>query len=147
MVRLSPPRIYQGFIVLMVAIYLLSPATRILSFPVNLAGIPVFIAGAWLAISARRQFVARQTPVPFSATTNMLHKHGAYRYSRNPMYLGIAIGLLGIALLCASYINFLFPPLFVLVIDRFYVIKEEQALLRQFGDDYQEYRNNVRRWL
>ena len=136
-----------GFIVLMVAIYLLLPATRVLSFPVNLAGIPVFIAGAWLAISARRQFVARQTPVPFSTTTNMLHKNGPYRYSRNPMYLGIAIGLLGVALLCDSYINFLFPLLFVVVIDRFFVTREEQALLHQFGDEYREYQGSVRRWL
>jgi protein-S-isoprenylcysteine O-methyltransferase Ste14 len=147
MTRWSPPRIYQSFIVLIIAIYLLLPATRVVSFPGNLAGIPVFAAGAWLAISARRQFVARQTPVPLSTTTNTLHQDGAYRFSRNPMYLGIAIGLLGAALLLASFINFLFPLLFMVVIDRFYITREEQALLEQFGDNYQKYRNRVRRWL
>ena len=145
--RLSPPRIYQGFMVLMVVVYLLLPATRVLSFPVNLLGIPVFVGGAWLAMAARRQFTANQTSVPFSDTTNFLHTGGAFRFTRNPMYLGITIGLLGVAIVFSSYFNFVLPLLFVIVIDRFYVPREEQALLKQFGDQYLEFKKNVRRWI
>jgi len=147
MIRLNPPRIYQGFIALMIVLYLLMPATRILPFPINLLGIPVFIAGAWLAMVARRQFVANQTPVPFSDSTNILHTGGMYRFTRNPMYLGITIGLLGVALLFSSYLNFIFPLLFLIWMDRAFVAREEQALLQQFGEQYLEFKKNVRRWI
>jgi protein-S-isoprenylcysteine O-methyltransferase Ste14 len=147
MIRLSPPRIYQGFILLMVVIYLLMPATRVILFPVNLLGIPVFVVGAWLAVAARKQFVAHQTPVPFSDNTNFLHTDGLYRFTRNPMYLGITIGLLGVALIFSSYLNFIFPLLFMIWMDRFYIAREEQVLLSQFGEQYTEFRKRVRRWI
>jgi len=147
MMRLNPPRIYQGFITLMIVIYLLMPATRVIPFPVNLLGIVVFFAGAWLAIAARRQFVKNETPVPFSDTTNLLHTNGIYRFTRNPMYLGITVGLLGVALIFSSYLNFLFPLLFLVWMDRLYIPREEQALQNQFGDQYAEFRKRVRRWI
>ena len=147
MTRLSPPRIYQGFIILMITIYVFMPTTRVLPFPVNMLGIPVFVAGAWLAVAARRQFVANKTPVPFSSTTNFLHTGGVYRFSRNPMYLGIAIGLLGLALIFSSFLNFVIPLLFLILMDRFYVAREEQVLLSQFGEQYDSFRKSVRRWI
>ena len=113
----------------------------------NLIGIPVFASGAWLAVAARRRFVAKQTPVPFSDRTNHLHTGGAFRYTRNPMYLGITIGLSGFALVFSSFFNFLFPLLFLLLMDRFFVPREETALSTQFGNEYLEFKKKVRRWL
>ena len=63
------------------------------------------------------------------------------------MYLGITIGLLGVAIVFSSYFNFVFPLLFVIVMDRFYVAREEQALLNQFGQEYLDFMKNVRRWI
>lgn len=147
MVHLNPPRIYQGFIIVMIAIYLLLPATRTILFPLNLLGVPVFVAGAWLAMAAKKQFVANRSPVPFSNTTNFLHTDGLYRTSRNPMYLGIAIGLLGVAVVFSSYLNFIFPLLFVFWMDRAFITREEQVLLSQFGEQYLEFKKRVRRWI
>ena len=147
MIHLNPPRIYQGFIVVMIAIYLLLPATRILAFPANLLGLPVFATGAWLAIAAKRQFKADQTPVAYCERTNLLHTDRLFRYSRNPMYLGITIGLFGVAILFSSLINFFIPLLFLYVMDRHFIAREEQALLLQFGEEYLEYKRKVRRWL
>ena len=147
MIRVNPPRIYQGSITLMIIIYLLMPGTRVIPFPVNLLGIAVFVAGAWLAIAARRQFVKNQTPVPFSDHTNLLHTDGIYRFTRNPMYLGIAVGLLGVALIFSSYLNFTFPLLFLIWMDRLYIPHEEKALLSQFGDQYVKFKKRVRRWI
>ena len=47
----------------------------------------------------------------------------------------------------SSYFNFVFPLLFVIVMDRYYVPREEQALLNQFGQEYLEFMKKVRRWI
>jgi len=145
--RLSPPKIYQAFIIAMVGVYLLAPQTRWLQFPLNLLGLPVFIGGAWLALAAKRQFQSQDTSLAIDSRPARLHTGGFYRYSRNPMYLGIAIGLLGLALLLSSWLNLAFPLAFVLVMDRFYVRREERLLTECFPQEYREYCKDVRRWV
>lgn len=71
---------------------------------------------------------------------------GVYRWTRNPMYLGMSLAYLGIALLCDSLITLLlFVPLFVYV-TREVIEREEAYLAAKFGDEYGAYRARVRRW-
>ena len=60
---MTTPRIYQAFIVLMVALYFLLPATRMIAFPFNLLGIIVFAYGAYLALLSKKCFLSRGTPM------------------------------------------------------------------------------------
>lgn len=131
----------------MLAIYLLLPGTRILDFPFNLAGLPVFAFGAYIALASKNAFQTRGTPMMPSSTPGSLHTDGWYRFSRNPMYLGVALGLLGFAVLLGSFINLLFPLLFVALVDRYFIPVEEKFLTQAFGADYLNYVNRVRRWL
>jgi len=62
------------------------------------------------------------------------------------MYLGIAIGLLGLAILMSSFINFVFPVNFLIIMDVAYVRLEEKILEVELGDEYLDYKNRVRRW-
>ncbi|MEZ5491720.1 MAG: isoprenylcysteine carboxylmethyltransferase family protein [Gammaproteobacteria bacterium] len=144
---LNPPRLYQGCILAMVVIYVLLPSTRLVFFPANLLGLPVFLGGAWLAVVAKRQFQKSRTPLSVNATSETLHTSGVYRLSRNPMYLGITIGLSGLALLLSAWPNLLFPVLFILVMDRFFVQQEEKSLQEHFGQSYRDYQRQVRRWI
>ena len=72
---------------------------------------------------------------------------GVYRSTRNPMYLGIAIALVGWAVYLAAAWVFLGPILFALIITRIQIVPEERALLAKFGPAFTEYRSKVRRWL
>jgi protein-S-isoprenylcysteine O-methyltransferase Ste14 len=72
---------------------------------------------------------------------------GPYRYSRNPMYLGLLVILLAWTLYLAAPWSLLGPIAFVLFITRFQIIPEERALLAKFGTDYQRFCEAVRRWV
>ena len=146
-VRIKPPHLYQAFMLCMLAIYFLLPGTRLIDFPFNLVGLPVFAFGAYMALAAKKSFLASGTPMMPSANPGRLHTDGWYRHTRNPMYLGVAIGLLGFAVLFSSYVNFLFPLLFVSLVDRWFIRAEEKFLAGVFGTQYQHYASRVRRWI
>lgn len=88
-----------------------------------------------------------RTPVDPRKATTAIVRTGAFRFSRNPLYVALTLLYLGIAALCNSlWIGLLVVP--VLVIVRFGVIgREERYLERKFGDAYRRYRAEVRRWL
>jgi len=144
---LNPPIIYQSFILAMVVICISLPATRVIPIPANFAGVVLFLIGGYLASSAKKQFQEKNIPIkPYDRPT-VLDTDGAFRYTRNPMYLGIAIGLTGLAVLMRSYINFAFPIMFLIVMDVAFVRREEDILEHQLGAEYLAYKTRVRRWL
>lgn len=145
--KINPPVIYQSFIILMIAIFFFFPETRVIRFPYNLAGAAIFLIGAYMAMSEKKSFQKANTPMPPLSKPNLLHTTGAFRYTRNPMYLGITIGLLGLAFLMSSFVNFVFPFLFLIIMDIVYIRREEKILEEQFGDQYLDYKSRVRRWI
>jgi len=144
---INPPILYKTFMVMMVAIYFLLPSSRVIPLPYNLLGLPLFLFGAHVALRAKREFRAAGTPMSPAAVPNTLHRDGYFRRSRNPMYLGITVGLLGFAILWSALWNFVFPPLFAVVVDLFYIRREEKTLSKTFGASYEDYRAQVRRWI
>ena len=106
------------------------------------AGLAVGIAGV---VSFRR---ARTTINPTKPTaTSALVSTGVYRFTRNPMYLGLALYLLGWAVFLSNALAVLFVPLFVSYINRFQINPEERALRALFSGEYTAYMQRVRRWL
>ncbi|MBD9369535.1 isoprenylcysteine carboxylmethyltransferase family protein [Xanthomonas sp. XNM01] len=73
--------------------------------------------------------------------------HGLHRWSRNPMYLGHALILVGIALLLRNAVALTAVPLYVACVTRFQIVPEERALRARFGRRYVDYAARVRRWL
>lgn len=145
--NITPPRLYQMFIVFMAAIFFLLPQTRVIPFPYNLIGIIVFVGGAYLGIYVKKMFKRTVTPISPGAKPTKLHTDGVYRYTRNPMYLGIGIGLFGIAIVTETWIGFIFPVLFLMIMNYKYVKIEERKLEIVFGETYDNYRRIVRRWI
>ena len=72
---------------------------------------------------------------------------GVFRFTRNPMYLGMAILLAAWAIYLANIAALAVLPLFVLYMNRFQIAPEERALEARFGAEYSRYRARVRRWL
>ena len=79
--------------------------------------------------------------------TSALVSDGIYRMTRNPMYLGLLLALLGWAAFLANPLALLLVPAFVLYINRFQIEPEERALSALFGGEYGAYQERVRRWL
>lgn len=72
---------------------------------------------------------------------------GIFSFSRNPMYIALAIILCAIAIILKNYCSFVILPLFIWYITQFQIIPEENVLNKLFPDDYQAYCQKVRRWL
>lgn len=115
------------------------------------AFIALILAGAGLLIDlvSVAAFIRARTTVnplaPEKAKTLIVS--GPNRFSRNPMYLGMLLVLLGWAAWLGSPASLIVAALFVVLIDHMQIIPEERALEEKFGDDYRAYKNQVRRWI
>jgi protein-S-isoprenylcysteine O-methyltransferase Ste14 len=112
-------------------------------------GVLFFVGG--LAVSALGVFQfrrARTTVDPRTpSASSALVRAGIYRYTRNPMYVGFGLVLLGWAISLSNALAFLLLPAYVLYMSRFQIQPEERALGEIFGQEYADYRARVRRWL
>jgi protein-S-isoprenylcysteine O-methyltransferase Ste14 len=105
------------------------------------------VAGLAIAPIAALAFNRAGTPViPFEPPTALL-TGGLYRYTRNPMYLGMVSVLIGFALLSGSLGAGLPIPIFIWVIRKHFILGEERFLEEIFGASYKIYKSKVRRWL
>ncbi|MEM9384279.1 MAG: isoprenylcysteine carboxylmethyltransferase family protein [Pseudomonadota bacterium] len=86
------------------------------------------------------------TPLAPGKTTELVVS-GWYRFSRNPMYLGMLGVLIGWVLWLGQPLGVLTLILFVIWITTFQIVPEEQVLAQKFGERYEAYRSRVRRWL
>jgi len=86
------------------------------------------------------------TVKPFKKSTALITT-GVYKYSRNPMYLGTVLILIGVALLMGSLSPCIIIPGFIFIMDRLFIRAEEGMLNAQFGDAWTAYKAKVRRWL
>ena len=128
-------------------LHLYLPVLALVPSPIDLAGLLPVAAGLGITLWAAGLFRAAGTPVmPFEPSTALV-TGGIYRWTRNPMYLGMAIALLGLAVLLGTLGAFLPLPLFVWQIRRKFILPEEAFLEGLFGGRYLEYKARVRRWL
>ena len=119
-------------------VYMRSPA----------AAIALALAGIALAVSAERNFAAAGTEImPASPANKALVTGGPFRFTRNPMYSGLLLASLGVALYFGTLPFFAVPALLFLLVNFVFVPFEEAKMLRQFGDRYTEYCARVRRWV
>lgn len=116
--------------------------------PKRTAYLPL-LAGLGLLASAAFRFFKQKTSInphhPEQAS-DLVHS-GVYKYTRNPMYLGMASLLSAWAIVLGSRLTLLGLPLFVLYLTRFQIQPEERALQHAFGQAYLDYQARVRRWL
>ncbi|MEO8159904.1 MAG: isoprenylcysteine carboxylmethyltransferase family protein [Arenimonas sp.] len=107
-----------------------------------LAGIALDLSGLLVFRNARTTL----NPLAPGDSTSIVQS-GPYRFSRNPMYLGMALILLGFCAYLASPLSLLAVVVFVAYITRFQIIPEERLLLAKFAEAYAQYARTVRRWI
>jgi len=146
-VKLLPPTVFYALLLVSIASHFAVPIITLIRPPYSFLGVPIIIFGAGLNLWADSLFKKRNTPVkptemPVSFVTN-----GPFRISRHPMYLGMAAILLGVAVVLGSILPLAFPILFLALMERLFIPREEANLERAFGDDYRAYKKRVRRWI
>lgn len=73
--------------------------------------------------------------------------NGVYSISRNPMYVGLLLILVGYGFYLGNVLVFAMLPLFIGYMNRYQIIPEENIMEENFGEEYQKYKSEVRRWL
>ena len=148
-VIIFPPLILAATVALGFALQWLLPlgALATMSLAWRLAsGIPLVFAGVLLAAAGRRMLVRLGTNVSPLQPTTVLATSGVYKWTRNPLYTGGTLVMVGIALVFALdwLIMLIAPSVFIL---HFGVVRrEEQYLERKFGDQYRQYKSQVPRY-
>lgn len=107
------------------------------------------LAGGVFALAGIFAFLKGQTtlnPIKPEATSTIITS-GVYRFSRNPMYVGLLFVLTAWAVWLYNWPAFLCLPAFVLYMNRFQILPEERALQAKFGSEFNVYMRSVRRWL
>ena len=115
--------------------------------PWNQLGWLPIVLGIGMQIAAYQRFRAHLTTIMPGSRSTALVTSGIYRFTRNPMYLGMVLILLGGIIIGGSIGPAIVPPLFIWIIQRRLIELEENALAARFGDKYDKYRSRVRRWI
>ncbi|MFZ3342617.1 MAG: isoprenylcysteine carboxylmethyltransferase family protein [Terriglobales bacterium] len=108
----------------------------------------IAIGGAIYCVTAFWGFalIGGGTPAPI-APTKILVVRGLHRYVRNPMYIGVALAIAGQAWLFHSWHIVIYLCCMLVIVNFFVIFYEEPTLQRQFGDEYEQYRKRVPRWI
>ena len=112
----------------------------ILGAAISICGFAIMMWGWWL-------FQKRNIAICPTAHTGKLIFDGPYRFSRNPMYLGIVMIFLGVAVFMGTPPFFLGAAIYFVILNSVFIPFEEQKLVSAFGSEYLEYKRRVRRWL
>ena len=145
--RIPPPLIAM----LCVLIIFLSKSifpSFVFSYKLQL-GIFVSTIGFLLLIISIKSFIDNKTtinPLNLKKSTYLVTS-GVFRFSRNPMYLGMLLFLLGAAIILNIIGGLIISILFIFYMNFFQIIPEEKALQNLFGKNYRNYRKTVRRWI
>lgn len=145
-----PPPVYVVVIALLM--WLVSRVSPGLAMPwAWRAGIALVLLVAALGISASAIVAlgrARTTIHPLHPShTSAIVTTGVYRFSRNPMYLAMLVGLIAIGILLGNAFAVALACCFVPLVDAVQIRPEERILASQFGDPYRDYCRRVRRWI
>jgi protein-S-isoprenylcysteine O-methyltransferase Ste14 len=146
-IRFPPPLLYVAGFLIGVGLELAFPIDRP-STAITLAGAVIGI-GVWLALDGAAMLFFRRagtSMIPMRPSAALVTT-GPYRFTRNPMYLGMAFLYMGLAFALGFIWPLVVLPLVIVAVDRLVIAREEAYLRRRFGEEYAEYMKRARRWL
>lgn len=146
-----PPLVLTVCVIALVFFFRGSPSgpTAQIAWITGVAGYTVACLGVLVMVMAAKTFRQHQTTLsPLNLDgVSALVKHGVFRYSRNPMYLGMIALVLGLSLAWFSAWGFVFSVALLIYLDRFQIRPEEKALKAQFGSAFEDYIQKTPRWI
>ena len=144
--KIIPPVYFFAALLLMAVLAHLMPIAHLIYVPVRLCGGVIILTGLAITTAGAWTFNRADTPIrPFEQATTLVIT-GVYRYSRNPMYLGMLIMLVGTWIALGKLSPVFVIPIFFFVLLEGFVKPEEEFMEKIFGDKYLDYKSSVRRW-
>lgn len=145
--RPLPPTYFWVALALMIALHFVLPLRQVIPSPWRYAGTIPALAGLVVNIWCSKMFSSAETTIkPFEQSTRLVTR-GPYRFSRHPMYAGMAAVLFGLAVFLGSVTPFAVVPAFVAAMEAKFIPAEERAMEETFGEEWREYAGRVRRWI
>lgn len=147
--KFPPPLVVLLIGAVMFATAWLTPTVEIASTVRFLAGGTTIVLGLLVVVQGARTFWRHKTtinPVELAKASTLVTT-GVFRFSRNPMYVGFTCVLVGWAMCLGTPLAIIGPIVFVLFTNRFQIGPEERMMQAKFGQAYNDYRAQVRRWL
>lgn len=147
MPQVIPPVLVGVFLLSMIPVAVFCPGSPMLPSPYQWAGLLVALAGLAILKTGHGLFRSEATEIHTFREPTRLVTTGIYKRTRNPMYLGFLLILLGVALCTNETLNVLFALVFFLAAQFWYIPVEERNAANAFGRPYEDYKSRVRRWI
>jgi len=146
MKKLFIPRMLVLYsLILIILFFFVIPGLNIIPFPFNLTGLPVAFYGFAIMGKARDLFKKYDTTLDFEASVHLIDE-GVFSKSRNPMYAGMSLLVLGIAICFENLISICIPFVFIIIVRIFFIPLEEELMEKTFGKVYLDYKIKTRMW-
>ncbi len=143
----DPANLFLVLIIINILLHFFIPIKQIIFSPYIFIGITLFVLGWIPNILIGIQFRKIKTSIPTRENPKKLVTTGLFKFSRNPVYLGMIIALVGEAIFLGSLITFIIPLLFIILIRTINIPFEEKNLEKIFGKKYLDYKKRVGRWI
>jgi protein-S-isoprenylcysteine O-methyltransferase Ste14 len=148
MLNIPPPGWAFAYVLVAAALSYLAGWPLVPGLPLVPLGVLLLVAGVALSATGGALFRREGTELnPASATNRALVTRGPFRFTRNPMYLGLVIATLGIAFWVGAWPMFLAPIALFATTNWVFIPFEEAKMRQQFGAEYDAYVGQVRRWI
>jgi protein-S-isoprenylcysteine O-methyltransferase Ste14 len=145
--KMLPPGYLLAAMIAMIILHFSLPLKNLLPIPWNLLGVIPLASGVIMNVVADQAFHRVGTTVRPFENSSRLVTDGLFKVSRNPMYLGFVLVLVGIGAILGSLTPFIVAVVFAVLIDRNFIVLEERLLAERFGEQWQIYAARTRRWL
>lgn len=146
-VKISPPILTLIHIVLAYVLGWFVPLPFSVPSIARLFGFILVVIGFLFGVAAFVEFRRAHTTLDPHGSVDVLVTSGIYRFTRNPIYLGFLLMVIGLPLNSGTYWGIVMAVPFVITCIRFVIEKEEEYLEKKFGEAYTSYKSRVRRWV
>jgi protein-S-isoprenylcysteine O-methyltransferase Ste14 len=142
-----PPILALGFIILGLLLGKFLPIFPSLAATLRMIGYPIALVGFLIGMAGFLEIRRAKTTLNPHGTVTTVVTSGIYRFTRNPMYLGFLMMVIGFPLAYVSFWGVILAPFFVLSMNQLVIEKEEAYLEKKFGEAYTSFKSGVKRWL
>jgi protein-S-isoprenylcysteine O-methyltransferase Ste14 len=145
--KIIPPVYFLLALIVMILLARYAPVSHLIYVPLRIFGGLLILTGFAITASGAYTFKLAGTPIkPFEEPVRLVTDE-LYRFSRNPMYLGMMIVLVGTWIMLGKLSPVIVIPVFFLIIQEGFIKYEEAFLEEKFGDAYLDYKDRVYRWV
>lgn len=142
-----PPVVALVFVLVAYFLGRFIPLPFVMPSVLRYVGAALVVVGVLLGLGAFLEFQKARTTLDPHGSTTQIVTSGVYRFTRNPIYLGFLLMIIGLPLYLGFVWGIVLAPLYIFLMNHLVIQHEEQYLERKFGDVYTSYTSRVRRWV